>query len=103
MWVTTMLKLAVQNSQAFIVKMNLSFQQCKLLFSCHIKLTINYLRSVWISGSLLSLHNCSHQFIIIIMNTNVILCDIVKDNYKRYVIKMQLASTVFLVCAVMSL
>ena len=103
MWVTTMLKLAVQNSQAFIVKMNLSFQQYKLLFSCHIKLKINYLRSVWISGSLHLLHNCSHQFIIIIMNTNVILCDIVKDNYKKYAIKMQLASTVFLVCVVMPL
>ena len=33
MWVTTMLKLAIQNSQALItVKMNLSFQQYKLLF-----------------------------------------------------------------------
>ena len=96
-------KIAVQNSSAFSVIKNLSFQQCKFLFSCLIKLKINYFLSVWISGSLHSLHNCSHQFIIIIMNTNVILCDIVKDNYKRYVIKMRLASTVFLVCAVMSL
>ena len=41
MWVTTMLKLAIKNCQALIaVKTNLSFQQCKFLFSCHIVLKL---------------------------------------------------------------
>ena len=59
--------------------MNLSFQQCKLLFVCHIRLRIHYIPSILISGSLTHIRCMTvHTYKPVYLNVNtIVLCALV--------------------------